>query len=52
MCLRTKKADQIREYYICLEDLVKMYSEYTHHFQMVHIKEQLQEAEDYFLQIK
>jgi hypothetical protein len=35
MCLRTKKADQIREYYICLEDLVKMYSEYTHHFQMI-----------------
>jgi hypothetical protein len=46
MCLRTKKADQIREYYICLEDLVKMYSEYTHHFQMVQVKEQLQEAEE------
>jgi hypothetical protein len=29
MCLRTKRADDIREYYLALEDLFKMY-----HFQL------------------
>jgi hypothetical protein len=46
MCLQTKKAHLIRKYYLSLEKLVKMYSEYTHHFQMVQVKEQLQEAEE------
>ena len=32
MCIRTKKANQIREYYLSLEDLFRMYCEYTSHF--------------------
>ncbi|MGL5960821.1 MAG: hypothetical protein ACRCZ0_02560, partial [Cetobacterium sp.] len=46
MCLQTKKAHLIRKYYLSLEKLVKMYSEYTHRFQMAQVKEQLQEAEE------
>jgi hypothetical protein len=34
MCLRTSRADAIREYYLALEDLFKMYCEYTLHFQL------------------
>ncbi|ATE87111.1 hypothetical protein [Shrimp hemocyte iridescent virus] len=34
MCLRTKRAHEIREYYLCIEDLFKMYCEYTLHFQL------------------
>jgi hypothetical protein len=33
MCLRTKRADDIREYYLSVEELFKMYCEYTLHFQ-------------------
>ena len=38
MCLRTKKAEQIRDYYISLEKLFKMYCEYTTHFLQQQIK--------------
>lgn len=33
MFLRTSRADDIREYYLCIEELFKMYCEYTLHFQ-------------------
>jgi len=46
MCLRTKKADQIREYYLNLEDLVKMYSEYIHHFEMSKAKIQIEQTKE------
>ena len=39
MCLRTKKAGQIRKYYLSLEDLFKMYCEYTTHFKNRQLKE-------------
>ncbi|ATE87034.1 hypothetical protein [Shrimp hemocyte iridescent virus] len=32
MCLRTKRAGDIRKYYLAVEKLFKMYCEYTHHF--------------------
>jgi hypothetical protein len=32
MCLRTKRADDIREYYLSIEELFRMYCEYTLHF--------------------
>ena len=34
LCLRTSRAEQIREYYLAVEDLYKMYCEYTLHFQL------------------
>ena len=32
--LRTKRSKQIHEYYLSLESLMTMYTEYTHHFQL------------------
>ncbi|ASZ85079.1 099L [Cherax quadricarinatus iridovirus] len=34
MCLRTKRAGQIRDYYLAIEKLFKMYCEYTHHYNL------------------
>jgi len=45
MCLRTKKADDIRNYYLAIEDLFKMYCEYTLHFQMRREKERLEKKQ-------
>lgn len=33
-CLRTRKSDVIRNYYLAIEDLFKMYCEYTYYFQL------------------
>ncbi len=41
MCLRTKKASEIRRYYLAIEDLFKMYCEYTLHFQLRREKRRL-----------
>jgi hypothetical protein len=44
MCLQTKKASHIRKYYLALEKLVKMYTDYTHHFQMRKVNKQIEKA--------
>jgi len=41
LCLRTSRAEQIREYYLAVEDLFKMYCEYTLHFQLRREKRRL-----------
>ena len=41
MCLRTSRAEQIRDYYLAVEDLFKMYCEYTLHFQLRREKRRL-----------
>jgi hypothetical protein len=41
MCLRTSKASEIRRYYLAIEDLFKMYCEYTLHFQLRREKRRL-----------
>ncbi len=41
MCLRTSRAAEIRRYYLAIEDLFKMYCEYTLHFQLRREKRRL-----------
>jgi hypothetical protein len=46
MCLQTKKASYIRKYYLALEKLVKMYSEYTYNFQLRKANERADEYKE------
>ena len=46
MSLQTKKADQIKEYYISLEELFQMHYEYTVHFQKRQLQEQARVIEE------
>ena len=45
MCLRTSKASEIRQYYLAIEDLFKMYCEYTLHFQLRREKRRLEKKQ-------
>jgi len=47
MCLRTNRADAIREYYLALEDLFKMYCEYTLYFQLKRAGNQIHELSEH-----
>ena len=47
MCLRTSRADAIREYYLALEDLFKMYCEYTLHFQLKRADNKIHELSEH-----
>ncbi|UPA43501.1 hypothetical protein 3TG000068 [Iridovirus CN01] len=46
MCLRTKRAGQIRDYYLAIEKLFKMYCEYTIHFNLRREKRALEEKQN------
>ncbi len=45
MCLRTKRAKEIRKYYLAIEKLFKMYCEYTIHFNLRREKRALEEKQ-------
>jgi mRNA-degrading endonuclease YafQ of YafQ-DinJ toxin-antitoxin module len=47
MKLKTKRRDDIQDYYLLLEELVQLYGAYTHKFKENKLKEELKEAKEY-----